>query len=144
MSNVSDDKLAASWHELMGRYNRLACRLDRELGAKHGLTSSEFEVLQLLHGAKAGGKVRTADLGDRVHLSQSALSRLISRLENDRLVCRNTCSDDRRAQWTEITTEGRARYKAARPTQRAILREESGDCAQLATGVLLPAADSAV
>ena len=139
MSKVSDEKLAESWHELMGRYNQLTCRLDRELGAQHDLTSSEFEVLQLLHNAKPDGKVRMSALAEQVHLSQSALSRLVSRLENDGLVCRNTCADDRRAQWTEITPVGRERYKAARPTHRKILREEAGDCTQLAAGVLLPA-----
>lgn len=139
MSKVSDEKLAASWHELMGRYNQLTCRLDRELGAQHDLSSSEFEVLQLLHAAKPDGKVRMSVLAEHAHLSQSALSRLVSRLEKDGLVCRNTCSDDRRAQWTEITPAGRERYEAARPTHRKILREEAGDCAQLAAGVLLPA-----
>jgi DNA-binding MarR family transcriptional regulator len=121
----------------MGRYNELSCRLDRELGAAHDLTSSEFEVLQLLHASK--GKVRMSELADHVHLSQSALSRLVSRLEHDGLVCRDTCTDDRRAIWTEITAEGRARYKKARPTQRKILRDEAGECTQLAAGVLLPA-----
>jgi DNA-binding MarR family transcriptional regulator len=137
MPKASDDKLAASWHELMGRYNQLSCRLDRELGAEHGLSSSEFEVLQLLANESAG-KVRTSNLAESVHLSQSALSRLLSRLEADGLVCRNTCTDDRRAQWSAITTEGRARYKAARVTHRKILREEAGECAELASGVLLP------
>ena len=137
MSKVSDEKLAESWHELMGRYNQLSCRLDRELSAQHDLTSSEFEVLQLLHNSD--GKVRMAFLAEQVHLSQSALSRLVSRLENDGLVCRNTCTDDRRAQWTEITAAGLKRYEAARPTHRKILREEAGDCTQLAAGVLLPA-----
>lgn len=137
---MSDEKLAESWHELMGRYNQLACRLDRELGAEHDLTSSEFEVLQLLANAKPDGKVRMADLAERVHLSQSALSRLVSRLEKDGLVCRNTCSDDRRAQWTEITAAGRTRYQAARPTHRKILREEADGCPQLAAAsALLPA-----
>lgn len=136
MSKVSDEKLAESWHELMGRYNQLTGRLDRELGAQHDLSSSEFEVLQLLHNAKQ--KVRMSYLAEQVHLSQSALSRLVTRLENDGLVCRNTCTDDRRAQWTEITAEGLARYKAARPTHRKILREEAGECTQLAVGVLMP------
>ena len=139
MQNVSDDNLAASWHELMGRYNQLTCRLDRELGAKHDLSSSEFETLQLLAASKPHGKVRTSTLAESVHLSQSALSRLLSRLEADGLVSRNICDDDRRAQWTEITTEGRARFRAARTTHRKILREEAGECTQLASGVLLPA-----
>ncbi|WP_456697869.1 MarR family winged helix-turn-helix transcriptional regulator [Aeromicrobium sp. P5_D10] len=137
MPKASDDLLAASWHELMGRYNQLSCRLDRELGAAHDLTSSEFEVLQLLDSAE-DDQVRMAALAEQAHLSQSALSRLVTRLEKDGLVCRNTCSEDRRAQWTSITAEGRRRYAEARPTQRAILREEAGECTGLATGVLLP------
>jgi DNA-binding MarR family transcriptional regulator len=137
VGEVSDDKLAESWHELMGRYNQLTCRLDRELGAEHDLTSSEFEVLQQMHASN--GQVRMAELADHVHLSQSALSRLVSRLEQDGLVRRDICSDDRRASWTEITAEGRARFKKARTTQRRILREEAGECTQLAAGVLLPA-----
>ncbi|MEO6604094.1 MAG: MarR family transcriptional regulator, partial [Aeromicrobium sp.] len=116
MSNVSDEKLAASWHELMGRYNQLTCQLDRELGAQHDLTSSEFEVLQLL---QPDGKVRMAELAEKAHLSQSALSRLVSRLEKDGLVCRNTCTDDRRAQWTEITAE-------ADPGVRRVPRADRG------------------
>ena len=35
----------------MGRYQRLMCSLDRELGAAHDLTASEFEVLQQLSEA---------------------------------------------------------------------------------------------
>jgi DNA-binding MarR family transcriptional regulator len=135
---ASDDKLAASWHELMGRYHQLSCRLDRELGAGHDLSSSEFEVLQLLEAAAPSEQVRMAALADQVHLSQSALSRLVTRLEKDGLVCRNACTDDRRAQWTSITDEGRVRYQAARTTQRRILREEAGECEQLAAGLLLP------
>jgi DNA-binding MarR family transcriptional regulator len=137
VSTSSDEKLARSWHELMGRYNHLTCRLDRELGSHHDLTSSEFEVLQLLHDAD--DQVRMASLAEQVHLSQSALSRLISRLEKDGLVCRNTCTEDRRAQWTGITEAGRRRYEEARPTHRRILREEAVDCPELAAGATAPA-----
>lgn len=138
VADVSDDKLASSWHELMGRYNQLTCRLDRELRAEHGLTSSEFEVLQQLRTNAPHGKLKMAELAEKVHLSQSALSRLVGRLEDDGLVRRDMCVEDRRSVFTEITPEGRKRYKEARPTQRAILRDEAGECSQLAAGVLLP------
>ena len=122
---VSDDEIASAWHALMGRYNRLTARLDRELEAAHGLSSSEFEVLQQLHACAARGKLRMAELGERVHLSQSALSRLVGRLERDGLVRRDACEADRRSVWVLVTEEGRARYEQARPTQRAILRGET-------------------
>jgi DNA-binding MarR family transcriptional regulator len=125
MAKPTDDELASAWHDLMGRYQRLTCTLDRELGAAHGLSASEFEVLQQLFAAP-DGQLKMASLGERAHLSQSALSRLVSRLDADGLVTRTSCADDRRAVFAEITDEGRARYEEARPTQRRVLRE--GDC----------------
>ena len=127
MGRRDDDALAAEWHQLMGRYQRLMCALDRELGAGHALTASEFEVLQQLHRAEECS-LRMATLGENAHLTQSALSRLVSRLEADGLVERKTCSQDRRSLFVGLTELGRRRYDEARPTQRRVLREEGGDC----------------
>ena len=121
-----DDALAADWHELMGRYTRLMCSLDRELGA-HDLTASEFEVLQQLEQAEECS-LRMATLAESAHLTQSALSRLVSRLESDGLVERRACVQDRRSLFVALTDAGRARYAEARPTQRRVLREEGSDC----------------
>jgi DNA-binding MarR family transcriptional regulator len=123
MSRRSDDELAKSWHELMGRYHRTTCVLDRELEASHGIGSSDFEVLQLLHQAGGDCSMRMSDLGQQVHLTQSALSRLVARLEKDGLVERTMCTDDRRSVFTTITPAGRELYRSARITQRAVLRE---------------------
>jgi DNA-binding MarR family transcriptional regulator len=102
------------------------CALDRALSTAHGLTVSDFEVLQEL--CTAGGQyrnVRMSELGERVHLSQSAFSRLITRLEHAGLVERSPCDSDRRSAWTKITKAGVQRYLEAKPTQRAILREQT-------------------
>lgn len=123
----ADDDLARAWHELMGRYQRVTCTLDRELQATHGITASDFEVLQQLYAAPERSQ-RMHDLGQNVHLTQSALSRLVARLERDGLVERCMCTEDRRSVWTSITPAGIERYLAARPTQRAILREHAGGC----------------
>jgi DNA-binding MarR family transcriptional regulator len=122
-----EDELAAAWHELMGRYHRITCTLDRELMAKHELTGSEFEVLQQLQ-ADDDGSMRMHELGEQVHLTQSALSRLIGRLERDGLVERGMCADDRRSVWAKITDIGQQRYAEAKPTQRAILRDQAVGC----------------
>lgn len=127
MARPTDDALAAAWHDLMGRYQRLTCTLDRELGAAHDLTASEFEVLQQLYDSPKGA-LKMAQLGERAHLTQSALSRLVSRLDAAGLVTRAACAEDRRAVYAELTGDGRARYEQARPTQRRILREGASDC----------------
>ena len=120
------EDLAAEWHTLMARYHHTACALERELKAQHDLSVSEFEILQqLVNTGDACGSVRMTALAEQVHLSQSALSRLISRLEKDGLVERSMCTDDRRAIFMNITDTGRSRYVDARPTQRAVLRDQA-------------------
>jgi DNA-binding MarR family transcriptional regulator len=128
MARQSDDeRLATEWHELMGRYQHLMCALDRELGSGHDLTASEFEVLQQLSQSDEC-KLRMAELGASAHLTQSALSRLVTRLEKDGLLTRKSCDDDRRALFVALTDAGRERYAEARPTQRRVLREAGSDC----------------
>lgn len=120
-----DEALASEWHDLMGRYHRITCALDRQLTARHGLTVSEFEVLQQLYAPGPDyPQLRMNELCERVHLSQSAFSRLITRLEHAGLVERALCTEDRRSAYTRITENGAERYLEARPTQRAILREQ--------------------
>jgi DNA-binding MarR family transcriptional regulator len=130
---AAEEQLAAEWHELLGRYHKTQCALDRALVTDHGLTVSDFEVLQQLHDA--GGFMRMHDMAGEVHLTQSALSRLVTRLAKAGLVERGTCEDDRRSVWTQITMAGVERYLAARPTHREILKRyadgellDGGEC----------------
>jgi DNA-binding MarR family transcriptional regulator len=125
VDTLPEDQLAEEWHELMGRYHRLSCALDRELQGRHGISVSGFEVLQQLAPAPEGS-LRMHELGEHVHLTQSALSRLVAKLEAEGLVERCMCTDDRRSVYTTITPAGRERYEQARPTQRAILLAEHG------------------
>jgi DNA-binding MarR family transcriptional regulator len=127
LSLQDDDTLAAEWHQLMSRYQRLTCALDRELTANHGLSASEFEVLQQLHQARPRS-LRMGELADGAHLSQSALSRLVTRLVDDGLVQRADCPNDRRSLFVELTDAGEERYAQARPTQRRVLRDEGTGC----------------
>lgn len=122
----SDDELAQAWQALSVRYHKLQCDLDRELQACQQISSSEFAVLELLATA-TDHKMRMSELSGQVHLSQSALSRLVSGLEKDGLVKRSMCITDRRSVFTELTDTGHARYEAAKPVQRAILRAEADD-----------------
>jgi DNA-binding MarR family transcriptional regulator len=122
---MDDEELASEWHDLMGRYHRITCALDRKLTAQHGLTVSEFEVLQQLYAPDGQfPQLRMHELCERVHLSQSAFSRLIARLEQAGLVQRTQCAQDRRSALTRITPQGVARFLEARPTQRLVLREQ--------------------
>lgn len=117
-----EDALVQSWRELADRHARVTCALERVLQDEHGLGVSEFEVLERL-AAPDKDQHRMQDLADSVYLSQSALSRLIGRLESEGLVTRAICSEDRRGIYACLTVEGRARYQAALPTQRSVLAD---------------------
>ena len=54
-------------------------------------------------------------------MSQSALSRLVARLEQEGLVRRSSCPDDRRGINAALTDAGRMRVREAEATQRAVL-----------------------
>jgi DNA-binding MarR family transcriptional regulator len=123
MSATRDDSaLAEQWRDLLDRHARVNLALEKALQERHQLGVSEFEVLERL-AACDQEQHRMQGLADAVHLSQSALSRLIGRLESDGLVNRAMCSQDRRGIFACLTPEGRARYEAARPTQRQLLSE---------------------
>jgi DNA-binding MarR family transcriptional regulator len=116
--------LVEAWRELLARQAATSCALDRELNERHGLGMSEFEVLERLVEATSGdcaASVRIQELAASVHLSQSALSRLVARLEKDGLVQRSMCAEDRRGVSVCLTPGGRDRHTAALPTHRAVL-----------------------
>jgi DNA-binding MarR family transcriptional regulator len=56
-------------------------------------------------------------------LSQSATTRLVTRLENRGLLSRYLCPDDRRGIYSQITDQGRDLLERARPVHDATLKE---------------------
>lgn len=117
-----DTQLVKQWRALLDCHARTTGALEKVLQERHQLGVSEFEVLERL-AACDREMHRMQGLADAVHLSQSALSRLIGRLEHDGLVNRSMCSDDRRGIFACLTPAGRERYEAALPTQRQVLAE---------------------
>ncbi|GGW36848.1 MarR family winged helix-turn-helix transcriptional regulator [Streptomyces xantholiticus] len=122
----SEQALVEEWREVLALHARTMCELDRELH-RHGLGASDFEVLDVLAEMRAEDagpgdrSCRVQELAGRVHLSQSALSRLIARLEKDGLVTRGMCAEDRRGVRVALTDEGRARHAVVKPVQREVL-----------------------
>ena len=120
MGTPQETELVDAWRELLERHARTMSSLERRLQHDHGLGVSEYEVLERL---ASRDESRMQELADAVHLSQSALSRVVARLEADGLVKRGMCAEDRRGIRACLTESGRERYEAARPTHRAVLAE---------------------
>jgi DNA-binding MarR family transcriptional regulator len=114
------ERLTDAWRELNAAHARVCDALERALQDAHRLSVTEYEVLQRQSEADEH-KLRMQELADDTHLSQSALSRLVGRLEKVGYVDRCMCDHDRRGIWAELTEAGRDAQRAAAPTHREVL-----------------------
>ncbi|WP_460061625.1 MarR family transcriptional regulator [Streptomyces sp. YKOK-I1] len=119
--------LEERWRDILSVHARTMCEIDRALHP-HGLGASDFEVLDILaaEAPRESEQCRVQDLVGRVHLSQSALSRLIGRLEKDGLVARAVCLEDRRGVYVTLTRRGRDLHAEVLPLQRGVLERMLG------------------
>ncbi|WP_406635789.1 MarR family winged helix-turn-helix transcriptional regulator [Amycolatopsis sp. WGS_07] len=131
--SVSDDAVEAraqGWRTLAALHARIEDRLNRALEAEHELSVSEYTVLDVL-GRQDGFHLRMSQLANAVVLSQSATTRLVTRLEERGLLSRYLCQDDRRGIYTEVTPAGQKLLAAARPTHDAALSAALGEAEEL-------------
>jgi DNA-binding MarR family transcriptional regulator len=112
--------MVTAWRDLVAAHAQISAALERELGERHALGVSEFEVLDRLAECPNGER-RAQDLAESVHLSQSALSRLVDRLVKNALVERCACDNDRRGIFVVLTAAGRRRQAEAAVTHRDVL-----------------------
>jgi len=135
--SLDDDAVEAraqGWRTLAALHARIEDRLQRALERDHELSVSEFTVLDVLT-RQVGFHLRMNQLANAVVLSQSATTRLVTRLEDRGLLARYLCPDDRRGIYTEVTEAGQALLRAARPTHDAVLADaiaEAGAVPELA------------
>ncbi|MBC3984084.1 MarR family transcriptional regulator [Streptomyces sp. AC536] len=124
--------LAHSWCALSALHSRLEAHIERALEAAAELSVREYSVLDVLseqHDGE-GGHLRMNQLADVVVLSQSATTRLVSRLEERGLLVRYLCPTDRRGIYTDVSDDGRKLLERARPVHDAALREALQEAAK--------------
>jgi DNA-binding MarR family transcriptional regulator len=92
--------------------------LDRSLQRSVGLPLAWYDVLLELHGAP-DHRLRMGELGDKVVLSRTRVSRLVDELVRAGLVTRADNPTDRRSAYAELTPLGGERLRAAAPVYLA-------------------------
>lgn len=71
-----------------------------------GLAATDFDVLLRLARSR-GQRLRMTDLAAQTALSTSGVTRVVDRLQNRMLVCRESCPSDRRGAFAVLTEAGR-------------------------------------
>ncbi|MYV61422.1 MarR family transcriptional regulator, partial [Streptomyces sp. SID4931] len=82
--------IAQSWCTLSLLHGKIEARIERALQAGHGLSAREYSLLDVLsrqHNG-VGGHLQMKQVADAVVLSQSATTRLVTRLEDRGLLTR--------------------------------------------------------
>ncbi len=134
--------LANSWSALSLLHGRIENRIESALQSGHELSVREYSLLDVLNRQHdgEGGHLQMRQVADAVVLSQSATTRLVTRLEDRGLLSRYLCPTDRRGIYTDVTAAGRNLLEEARPTHNTALREALDEAA--AEPVLAPLVDA--
>ncbi|MFD9031444.1 MarR family winged helix-turn-helix transcriptional regulator [Streptomyces sp. NPDC056527] len=124
--------LSQGWCALSLLHGRIESHIERALEANHGLSMREYSLLDVLSRQHSGpgGHLQMKQVADAVVLSQSATTRLVTRLEDRGLLTRYLCATDRRGIYTDVTEAGMALLDEARPTNDGALREALDEAAK--------------
>ncbi|MFE3069000.1 MarR family winged helix-turn-helix transcriptional regulator [Streptomyces sp. NPDC059247] len=124
--------LSQRWCALSLLHGRIESHIERALESRHGLSVREYSLLDVLsrqHNGP-GGHLQMKQVADAVVLSQSATTRLVTRLEDRGLLTRYLCTTDRRGIYTDVTETGQKLLDEARPTNDSALREALDEAAK--------------
>ncbi|MFF2849967.1 MarR family winged helix-turn-helix transcriptional regulator [Streptomyces sp. NPDC058001] len=124
--------LAQGWCALSSLHGRIETHIERALQSGHGLSVREYSLLNTLSRQHdgPGGHLQMKQVADAVVLSQSATTRLVTRLEDRSLLTRYLCPTDRRGIYTNVGDAGLKLLEEARPTHDRALREALDESAR--------------
>ena len=105
---AQDIREAAELRASLRKFLRGSERVARE----EGLTPSRYLLLLMIQSADQGRSTVT-ELADRMQLTQSTVTELVTRAESAGLVSRSQSEDDARVFWLELTEEGQSRLGRA-------------------------------
>ena len=119
-TNFSDPRFTA-----MGLFAEAYAGLTTRFAAQfeeHRISPVEFEVLMRL-ARSPGQRLRMTDLAAQTSLSTSGVTRVVDRMDRDKLVCRQACPTDRRSSYAVITPAGLARLDEVIPGHLALIQQ---------------------
>ncbi|AJI25876.1 MarR family transcriptional regulator (plasmid) [Priestia megaterium] len=123
MTTNPKNELLNNWISITNIQLRIANELERALQKNYDLSLKEFYVLYFL-SQSSDKKLRLQQLQEMVGLSQSAMSRLVGRLEAKScgVLQRHICEDDRRGIYTSLTEKGSEKLQGCLDTVYTILQ----------------------
>jgi DNA-binding MarR family transcriptional regulator len=110
-----------AWRGMLRVHATVFRELDRALLADHGFGVDAYGVMITLVGAPEG-KLAIGELGERINLSPSGVSRAVDRLTNSGLLERSANPADGRSLLVGLTGQGLGRLRDAQVTHHELVR----------------------
>jgi DNA-binding MarR family transcriptional regulator len=104
----------ATWAMFVRTHAAVVSRLERGMADQRRLPLSWYDVLLEVNSAP-GRRLRMQELGNRVVLSRSRVSRIVEELSQAGLTRREPDPDDGRGSYAVITAAGRSMLRSAAP-----------------------------
>ena len=123
MADTRRQLATSAWAALLRTHAAVVPQLDRTVQRKVGLPLSWYDVLLEL-AAAPDRRLRMTELGERVVLSRTRVSRIVDELVDAGLVSREENPDDRRSAYATLTRAGLARYREAAPHYLQAIEEQ--------------------
>lgn len=122
MANPTDAQRegVSAWAALLRCHAALVPVLSRQVQREVGLPLSWYDVLLELRAADAR-RLRLQELGERVVLSRSRVSRVVDEMTDAGLVRREPDPQDGRAAFATLTEDGEATFRRAAPVYMAAI-----------------------
>jgi MarR family transcriptional regulator, 2-MHQ and catechol-resistance regulon repressor len=102
MSDEATARALKLWVVLARAYSAVARQVDADI-ARHGLTTTEFGILEVL---RHKGPLLLGEIQRKVLVTSGGITYLVDRLVAKGLVRRELSPDDRRARFAVLTPEG--------------------------------------
>lgn len=110
----AEDPALRLWVVLARAYTAVARHAEADV-ARHGLTGSEFGILEALYHK---GPMLLGEMQRRILVSSGGITFLVDRLAARGLVERRACPEDRRARYVALTPDGEALIERIFPEHR--------------------------
>lgn len=120
--NMGDSKKIDAWATFIVSFNRIHQGMEEAM-KEAGLPSLEiYDVLWTLERSPEHG-LRFSELGEKVLLSRSNVTRLAERLESQGLIERKRCPNDRRGVYAVLTKTGKKLRQDMWKTYEKLIQE---------------------
>jgi DNA-binding MarR family transcriptional regulator len=113
----------SAWAAVLRTHAAVVPQLDRTVYRKVGVPLSWYDVLLEL-AAAPDRRLRMTELGARVVLSRTRVSRIVDEMVDAGLVCREENTADKRSAYASLTAVGLARYREAAPHYLRAIEEQ--------------------